>query len=113
MKGEFSFVRHPRGTYVAWAAFYVVLFVVLTTAFLLVAGRIRTYFMPTGSVQLSIPYKTYLVGEPITFTLKNNYNSSVYVSNSCPEEPLAVYRKESSGWVRMHDTTDPTNCPNT
>ncbi len=113
MRGELSYVQHPRGTHIAWGIFYLCLFATLIALFLIFAGRIRTYFMPTGAVQLTIPYKTYLVGEPITFTLTNNYDSPIYVTNSCPGEPFAVYRKEGNTWVRIHSTTNPANCVNT
>lgn len=110
MKGELSYVQHPRGTHIAWGIFYICLFSALIAIFFIFAGRIRTYFMPTGAVQLSIPYKTYLVGEPITFTLTNNYNSPIYVSNGCPGEPFAVYRKEGGAWTRIHAETAAKDC---
>lgn len=107
MRTELHHILNPQRTNIAWTLFYVAIGAALVAGFLLVANRIRTYSVPAGSVQLSIPYKTYLVGEPITFTLVNNYNGTIYVDNECPNEPLAVYRKEKSKWVRIHaETTD-------
>lgn len=113
MRGELDHVHNPRRTHVMWALFYLLAAIVFIGVFLLVAGRIRTYYMPTGAVQLNIPYNTYLVGEPITFTLTNNYDSAIYINNKCPQEPLAVYRQEGGKWVRLHDNTSVANCKNT
>jgi hypothetical protein len=51
------------------------------------------------------------VGETISFTITNNYNSPLYVLNNCPNEPLAVYRLQDSSWVRQHDTASLEECP--
>ncbi len=111
MRGELRHVLHPRRTIFMWGIFYTALIAAAIVIFLIFASRIRTYSMPAGAIQLNVPYKTYLVGEPITFTLTNNYNSSIYVSNDCPNEPLAVYRQDSAGtWVRIHAKTDLKNC---
>lgn len=113
MKGELDHIRNPRRTHLMWSLFYLIAASIFVGGFLLVAGRIRTYYMPTGAVLLNIPYKTYLVGEPITFTLTNNYDSAIFVNNKCPQEPLAVYRQEGGEWVRLHGSTSLTNCKNT
>jgi hypothetical protein len=79
---------------------------VLTTA-----AKIRTHTLPVGGVELSMPYSKYLIGEPITFTLRNNYNSPVYVENACPNEPLNVYLLKNTTWIRLHDTATLQACP--
>lgn len=111
MIGELEHVQNPHRSRRAWLVFYILLFIGLLAIFWAIADRIRTYAIPSGAIQLVIPYKEYLVGEPITFTLKNNYNSAIYVTNNCPSEPLAVYRYENNKWVRLHELTDVKNCP--
>lgn len=110
MKGELYHVQHPGHSRKRWALFYIILAAVLIAAFLLVAGRIRTYTVPAGAISLTVPYKTYLVGEPITFTVSNGYNSAIYITNKCPHEPLAVYRQEGEVWKRIHAETETKNC---
>lgn len=110
MIGELDHARNPHKAKRFWIVFYVSLSVLLLGMFWIAASKIRTYIVPSGAIQLNIPYKAYAVGEPITFTLKNSYNSAIYIANNCPAEPLAVYRYENGTWVRQHQTTDPSNC---
>jgi hypothetical protein len=75
------------------------------------ADSIRTHTLPVGNIQVSLPYSKYLINEPISFTVKNNYNSPVYFANDCPQEPLSVYRLTGSSWIRIHDTARFGACP--
>ncbi len=110
MKGELHHARNPHHTYIRWAIFYTVILLVSIGLFFIVTSRIRTYTIPSGALELSVPYKKYLVGESISFTLKNNYNSAIYVENECPAEPLTVYRREGTDWVRVHDKAAAESC---
>ncbi len=112
MSQELDYARNPRTTYLKWGVLYVIFFTLLAIIFLLVAGRIHTYSAAQGSFELSLPYAKYLVGEPIIFTFKNNFNSSVYVTDDCPNEPLAVYKLEGTTWVRIHDVALSDSCAN-
>jgi hypothetical protein len=112
MRRELHHVSHPWRTRLSWAGIYIVLLGIISFALYQVIGRVQTYNLPVGSIQLTVPYSTYLVGETVSFTVKNNFNSPVYVSNACPAEPLSVYRYETNKWVRIHDTTALTNCEN-
>ncbi len=107
---ELEFTKRPAVTYIKWSMVYLVILALIVAVALLLAGKIRTYSLPTGAVELSMPYGRYLVGEPVTFTLKNNFNAPIYVANNCPDEPLAVYKLEQSTWVRIHDETTLTSC---
>jgi hypothetical protein len=109
-KGELNHALHPRLTIYRWIAFYVLLAAVLFVIFDAVTSQFRTYRVPTGSVELSVPYITYLQGEPITFSLKNNYDSPIYMPNNCPEEPLSVFKFDGSKWVRLHSQANPDFC---
>jgi len=110
MSKELDYTLHPKVTYLKWGVIYALLLGMLAVIFFLVAGRIHTYTIPVGSFQLSVPYAKYQVGDTITFTLKNNFNSTVYVTDDCPSEPLAVYRLENSTWVRVHDEISVVSC---
>ena len=110
MKGELHHALHPRHTYMRWAIFYVIGVAVAASVFFVVTNRIRTYSIPSGALQLSVPYKKYLVGETISFTLRNNYNSPVYVEDECPAEPLIVYKQTGDDWVRIHDKATTASC---
>lgn len=110
MSKELDYTLHPRVTYVKWGLIYALIFGLLAVIFYLVAGRIHTYSIPVGSFQLSVPYAKYVVGDTVTFTLKNNFNSTVYVADECPSEPLAVYRLQDTTWVRVHDEATLASC---
>lgn len=99
---EYQNVRHPARTYVQWALFYVAIIIAILAGLYWLGTTLRAYTIPEGTVELDIPYSKYLVGETITFSVKNNFTSSVTILNDCPEEPLAVYRKESGAWKRIH-----------
>ncbi|MCA9325571.1 hypothetical protein KDA23_05945 [Candidatus Saccharibacteria bacterium] len=110
MSRELRHSANPWRMRIIWAISFVVLVVLLLFAFYRVFDRIQTYSLPNGSVELSVPYSKYLVGETITFTVKNNFNSSIQVSNGCPGEPLSVFRYEKHKWVQIHDKTNIKNC---
>lgn len=110
MSKELDYSRNPKLTYIKWGVVYVVFFALAATIFLLIADRIHTYSIPQGSFELTIPYSKYLVGESVAFTLKNNFNSPVRVTNDCPGEPLAVYKLDGKNWVRIHAQASSDSC---
>lgn len=75
-------------------------------------SRMQTRGLPEGSISLNTEYSQYLVGEEIRFVITNNFNSSIYVNNTCPSEPLEVYRLENESWVRQHYTSTTKKCTN-
>jgi len=103
MKGELLYVYHPIRQRIIWAIVYAVIIIGSLGALYFVGNKIATHSIPVGDVQLSVPYSKYLVGESVTFTLHNGFNSTIYVINNCPDEPLEVYRQENNTWVRIHD----------
>lgn len=111
MRGELRYANSKRFSRVAWLLFWMLLLGLLMYGFYQLVSHIQMRSLPAGQIQLSVPYSKYLVGEPITFTIKNNYNSSIYLSNDCPAEPLRVYRQENNLWVRIHDTASISDCP--
>lgn len=111
MKSELLYSRHPKKVRVFWAIVYSTLAVVCMFGLYRAAQHIRTHTLPTGNIQLTIPYSKYLVGETISFTIKNDYNSPIYIMNHCPDEPLEVYRQDNGQWVRQHDKAALEDCP--
>jgi len=111
MNNELENIRHPYKMKLFWAAIYILLFAGVISVAVQAADQIKTHTLPTGKAQLIIPYSKYLVGEKIHYTIKNDYNSTIYVTNSCPDEPLAVYRQENNKWVRIHDKASLRDCP--
>ncbi len=110
MKGELLYVYHPIRTRIFWAIVYVVLLVGVTIGLFAAGSQIRTHTIPVGGIGLTVPYSKYLVGENINFTIKNNFNSAIYVVNKCPSEPLSVFKQENGVWVPIHDTATEGGC---
>lgn len=112
MSGEMVVKKRPFGFRIFWVAVYI--FAVIFVVYLVNAAAtgIRSHSLPKGSVQLSLPYSKYAVGETVSFSIKNNYNSSIDIVNNCPYEPLAVYFWENSSWVREHSQVAIGECPN-
>ena len=110
MNGELLYARNPWHNRIIWAIFYIALSAVVLAGLYLAANQIKTHTLPIGGIQLSVPYSKYVVGETVTFTIKNNFNSAIYIVNNCPTEPLAVYRREGNSWVRIHDQAPSESC---
>jgi hypothetical protein len=111
IKGELRHVLDPHRTKFQWGIVYVVLLVGCLSGLFAVASHIKTHTIATGEVQLSTNYSRYVVGEAVSFTITNNYNAPIFVTNKCPGEPLAVYRQAAGKWVRIHDAAAPKDCP--
>ena len=102
MSRELRYILNPMKSRLRWLLFYMSLFAALLMVFYMTVGRIKTHSLPSGQVELSVSYTKYLLGEPITFTVTNNFNSDIYAVNNCPDVPLGVYRFEGGKWVRIH-----------
>lgn len=111
MRGELRYASSKRFSRLAWMLFWTALLGLVMFGFYQIVGNIQMRKLPVGQIQLSVPYSKYLVGETVTFTIKNNYNSPVYLFNDCPAEPLSVYRQKNGVWVRIHDTASINDCP--
>jgi len=111
MNDELNNMRHPSRLRIFWVIVYISIIAIIVAVAGVSASQLRTHIIPTGTIQLSVPYSKYVVGETVSFSIKNNYNSSIYVINKCPQEPLAVYRQENNKWVRQHDYALEENCP--
>ncbi len=107
---ELGHVQDPWRSRLRWLGVFIVLLVCIVFASFVALDRVRTYSLPTGGVQLSMQYSQYLVGEPVSFTIKNGFNSPISIATSCPSEPVAVYRMAGKQWLRIHDTATATLC---
>lgn len=93
-----------------WIGVYASLLLAISVMGIYTANRVHSYKIPIGAVSLEVPYNKYLVGESIGFTVKNNFNSSIFITNHCPDEPLAVYRQEAGKWTRLHSKSKTKSC---
>ena len=73
MNNELNNMRHPSRLRILWAIVYVLIIAIVVTVAGFSAFQIKTHIIPTGSIQLSIPYSKYVVGETVSFSIKNNY----------------------------------------
>jgi hypothetical protein len=105
MNTELHSQEHRLRRLIAWAAFYVLIFLLFIAGLYFAATQIRTHTLPVGQIKLSIPHSQYVVGEPITFQIINNLNAPIYVVNKCPAEPLAVYYNQGGVWLRIHSSS--------
>lgn len=101
---------HKTRRLVGWIVFYSLMIGAVIFGLMLASSRIRTQTLPVGQIKLSIAHSEFLLGEPITFTIINDFNSTAYVMNRCPTEPLNVYKKEGETWVRIRDETISGGC---
>jgi|GEM_PF-1504027 len=110
MNNELYHLKHPLKLSIYWIAVYLMLIIILSNGVGIATSLTRTHGLPFGKIKLTIPYSKYIVGEKVNFTIINNDNSSIYVLNNCPFEPLAVYRLINSVWVRQHDQASTGSC---
>lgn len=84
---------------------YVIIASCVLASFYILAMRLRSRSLPSGSVKIMTDYSTYLAGEEVAFSVTNLYSGTIQINNSCPNEPLDVFRLENGVWVRIHDQT--------
>ncbi len=111
MNSELNYVKNKKFSRLAWLAFYTLVAIALIIVAVVISGEFKTRSIPIGDISLSVPYSKYVVGEDITFTVKNGYNSPIYVTNTCPGEPLNVYKWVDNKWSRIHDKASLKDCP--
>jgi len=111
MNNELKHYRNPIPLTIFWLATYLAIVTIVGTAFWFAADQVQSHTLPTGNVTLTTDYSKYVVGETVGFTIKNNYNSSIHMENSCPDEPLTVYKLVDNKWVRQHAQASPKDCP--
>src|SRR5665213_417620 len=66
--------------------------------------------VPASGIGVSVGQPQYKVGQDVTVTLSNATPNNVYVTNNCPNEPLAVYKLENNSWVAINAATNISKC---
>ena len=89
--------------HILWVVFYIVLLSgVAAIAWNIYREHDEDQY-PSGAIELKVGKEEYQLNEEITFKVKNNFPTTVFVTNSCPEEPLNVYRWQDEEWHQIHD----------
>ena len=86
--------------------------VVFGVAIYKIAEGIENYTLPSGSIEVNSEYSSYVTGEVVKVSIKNNLNTTIYINNECPNEPLNVYFYENDKWGPVNDKTNENSCPN-
>lgn len=86
-----------------WVAFYALLFIGIVGFGAYLYHEHAENQLPSGHVELTVSKTAYQPGEVVEFSIKNNFPTTIYTTNRCPEEPLDVYRWQDDGWQQIHD----------
>lgn len=108
-----AYAKVPHNQRMLIASVYIAIGIIVVVTLRALGSDIRTRSLPVGSITVTTNYAKYLVGDPVKFTVANNYNSPIYITNTCPSEPLEVYKQDGGTWKRIHDHIDPKDCPAT
>lgn len=88
--------------------FWIIFYAVIIAAIIVLGARLyRSHSgdrLPSGHIELTVNKTRYQPGEIVEFTVKNNFPTTIYVSNTCPAEPLNVYQWQDKRWLQIHDT---------
>ena len=107
------FVRKKRIQYISATITILILIALLIWLLNFLGSRIHSRSIPSGSITLSVQYTKYVVGEDVNFTVVNNYNSDIYINNTCPSEPLEVFKYDGTKWQQIHDVIEEKDCKDT
>ncbi len=88
--------------HVLWFVFYIILVGGFIASAILVYRQHSENQFPSGSISLNVGKERYKLGEEVTFSVRNQFPSTIYVANNCPEEPLNVYRWDKKKWEQIH-----------
>ncbi len=102
--------RSRRKRWVFWILVYVIVLVISFFAARWVLHRLDRDVVLEGNVELSVPKARFAVGEEVSFSMKNDLESSIFIVNGCPKEPLHVFRWNGSSWDAVHATTEKSYC---
>lgn len=106
------YAKIPHSQRLLIAVLYTTLIIVVVFTLRSLGSNIRTRTLPVGSISIATDYAKYTVGDPVKFTVTNNYNAPIYITNTCPSEPLEVYKLDGgTAWKRIHDSIDTKDCP--
>lgn len=97
----------------SWIIIYILIFGIFLFIIYEQSKKVNTYQFAPGTIQLSVSKTKYVVGQTISYTLKNELTVPIVEINHCPSEPFHTYQWTNFNWVRIHDKTNPKNCLNT
>ncbi len=101
--------RHHRRILI-WGLIYTLLIAICVVAAYKIGQTFVTHTLPAGSIKLTTSKQTYTLGDEVSFSIHNGFDTAIYVNNSCPQEPLTVYKWNGKTWGRIHDTTSLSQC---
>lgn len=91
---------------------YVLVFFALGAVGLQLTNLSSAETLPDGAVEISVANPNYKLGDIVKFTISNQTQSSVFIANNCPGEPLEVYRQEAGQWQQIQASADASKCGN-
>ena len=95
---------------IAWSGLYIVLIVVFLIVFLSQIIKVNTLQLPVGYLQLVSQKTKYTVGDTVSFSLLNGYNSPIQLYNKCPAPWLHIYEYKNQIWNEISAKTTSSNC---
>ena len=104
--------RNHKLRIVSWILFYGLIFSMFLAVIYWQSNNVNTLEFPTGVLQLTTSKQKYIVGDIVSYTIKNGLSTAVKYVNKCPKEPLHVYQWESNQWVRIHNQANKSTCLN-
>lgn len=87
----------------SWVIFYILLIASLVSVAIYFYNKHDDDILPPGNIELKVSKERYQPGEVVKFSVTNHFPSTIHVPNSCPEEPLNVYKWNNDEWVQIHD----------
>lgn len=87
----------------SWIIFYILLIASLVSVAVYFYNKHDDDLLPPGNIELKVSKERYQPGEVVKFSVTNHFPSTIHVPNSCPEEPLNVYKWNMGKWVQIHD----------
>lgn len=89
--------------HILWLAFYVALAIGIGFFVYHLYTEHKEDVLPAGYVDLKVGKQKYQPGDTVSFKVTNNFPTTIYITNNCPEEPLDVYKWDGSKWHQIHD----------
>lgn len=102
--------RNKRRRLIGWVVLYLLVIVGFVAVVYWQSTRVNTLGFASGQLQITVPKTQFMVGEAISYTLKNGLNKDIALENNCPQEPLHIYSWINNTWVRIHDTAVASAC---
>lgn len=106
---EYYYKNHNRRL-IAWSLLYLILVVVFLIAFLTQIMKVNTLQIPSGYLQIVSQKTKYTVGDTVSFSLLNGYNTPIQLYNKCPKPWLHIYQFKNQVWNQISAIANITQC---